>query len=92
MRQVRRLCRRELSVEPAFGPDIFELFLERAESDPEFQARRGLPLTALLGLLRRLRLLRLARVIPVMALPVMDCTIARPHEGIGRKRRRLRAG
>jgi SAM-dependent methyltransferase len=78
VRQVRRLSRRDLAVEPAFGADIFELFLERAVSDPEFQARRGRLLTRSLGLLRRLNLLRVARAIPVAALPVMDCTIARP--------------
>jgi SAM-dependent methyltransferase len=78
VRQVRRLSRRDLAVEPAFGADIFELFIERAASDPEFQARRGRLLTKAIGLFRRLHLLRVARIIPVAALPVMDCTIGRP--------------
>jgi SAM-dependent methyltransferase len=78
VRQVRRLSRRDLAVEPAFGADIFELFLERAASDPEFQARRGQLLTKGIGLFRRLHLLRAARIIPVAALPVMDCIIRRP--------------
>ena len=77
VRQVRRLSRRDLAVEPAFGADIFDVFVERAKLDPEFQARRGPLLTKVLGLLQRLQLLRVARIIPVAALPVMDCTITR---------------
>jgi SAM-dependent methyltransferase len=78
VRQVRRLSRRDLAVEPAFAADIFDLFLDRAVSEPEFRARRGRLLTGSLDLLRRLNLLRAARLIPVAALPVMDCTIGRP--------------
>jgi SAM-dependent methyltransferase len=77
VRQVRRLSRRDLAVEPVFGADIFDLFVHRAKLDPEFQARRGPLLTGVLGLLQRLQLLRVVRIIPVAALPVMDCTIAR---------------
>jgi 2-polyprenyl-3-methyl-5-hydroxy-6-metoxy-1,4-benzoquinol methylase len=77
--QVRRLCRARLSVEPAFNPDILAWFFERALSDPEFQARRGRLFTGLLKLIERLQLARLVRIVPVAALPVMDCTVTRPY-------------
>jgi len=78
--QVRRICRRELSVKPVFRGDIFEFFLDRALSDASFQSRRGLLITKFIGRLRRLGLLRLTRLIPVAFLPVMDCAIMRARE------------
>jgi 2-polyprenyl-3-methyl-5-hydroxy-6-metoxy-1,4-benzoquinol methylase len=76
VRQVRHLCRGS-SMAPSFSPDIFESFLDRAQSDREFQARRGVMLVGLVDLLRRSRLLRLTRLVPPAALPVMDCRIVR---------------
>ncbi len=74
---VRRICRGKLGVKPVFRADIFEIFLDRALSDANFQMRRGPHLVRMIDMLRRLGALRKTRVIPVAYLPVMDCSIIR---------------
>ncbi|OUL82343.1 class I SAM-dependent methyltransferase [Paraburkholderia hospita] len=80
VRRVGKICRRADLPAPKFDRTVFDIFVQRAFSDRGFQERRGSVLVSLMGLLRRTRFLTLIRFIPVMILPVMDCSIARDKE------------
>ena len=77
VRSVRGICRRSIRATPHFDGSIFDVYLIRAASDQGFQDRRGSVLVAFIALLQRTKLLSLTRLIPVAALPVMDCSIVR---------------
>jgi 2-polyprenyl-3-methyl-5-hydroxy-6-metoxy-1,4-benzoquinol methylase len=77
VRSVRRICRRQLGIEPVFDPGIFRTLLSRALSDEQFQSRRGPLLRGIIAILQRAGLLGLTSMIPVAWLPVMDCRFTR---------------
>jgi len=74
---IRRTFRNFPGAMLAFSPDIFESFLDRALSDPIFQARRGKLLSGLIEKLSATGALKLTRLIPCRWLPVMDCTLTK---------------
>jgi hypothetical protein len=77
VRNVRRICRQRLRIEPAFDRNIFRTLLSRALSDELFQSRRGPLLRGTIAAFQRAGLLDLTALIPVAWLPVMDCRVTR---------------
>ena len=75
--QVRRICCKELGVEPVFERSILYLYIQRALHDNEFQRRRSPMILSLLRALDRLGMTRLLLRIPVVCQPAMDCVILR---------------
>ena len=75
--QVRRICRKELGVEPVFDRSVFYRFIQRALHDNDFQRRRGPMILSILQTLDRLGMTRLLLRIPVVCQPAMDCVIVR---------------
>lgn len=75
--QVRRICCKELGVEPVFDRSVFYRFIHRALHDKDFQRRRGPLILSVLQALDRLGMTRLLLKIPVVCQPAMDCVIVR---------------
>jgi SAM-dependent methyltransferase len=75
--QVRRICRKEVGVEPAFNRSLAYCFVQRALHDHDFQRRRGPMITGALRALDRSGLTRLLLIMPVACQPAMDCVIVR---------------
>jgi SAM-dependent methyltransferase len=75
--QVRRICCKELGVEPVFDCSVFYRFIQRALHDNDFQRRRGPMILSILQTLDRLGMTRLLLRIPVVCQPAMDCVIVR---------------
>jgi SAM-dependent methyltransferase len=76
--EVRRICCKELQVEPVFDRSVLLRFIHRALSDDEFQKRRSPLILHTLRALDRLGITRLLMRMPVVCQPVMDCVIVRP--------------
>jgi SAM-dependent methyltransferase len=74
---VRRICCKELGVEPVFDRSVFYRFIQRALHDNDFQSRRGPLILSVLQALDRLGMTRLLMRIPVVCQPAMDCVIVR---------------
>jgi len=75
--QVRRICCKELGMEPVFDHSVFYRFIQRALHDNDFQRRRAPMILSVLHALDRLGMTRLLLRIPVICQPAMDCVIVR---------------
>lgn len=75
--QVRRICRKELGVEPMFDRAVMHRFIQRALHDDEFRCRRGSLIPIILQLLDWLGATRLLMLMPAVCQPAMNCVIVR---------------
>lgn len=75
--QVRRICGKDLKVDPIFNRAAFYRFIDRTLHDDDFQRRRGPMIISALKIMNKLGLTRLLTKIPVVCQPAMDCLIVR---------------
>lgn len=76
---VRRICRRDLGLEPEFDRTVCYRFVRRAIDDPGFQRRHSRLLCALCASLDTIGAARLLMLLPAGAQPAMSCRLTRPR-------------
>lgn len=75
--EVRRICRREFGVAPAFDRRLLGRFLARAATDPSFQRRHGAVMRLAGRLCAAPVMQRAAGLVPPALQPAMSCAITR---------------